>query len=114
MLTVIAKTEEAKSGAAYNVERHLRWNGAGLATLLGAFDDQKGFDAFCELVETLSQSNIDADRVETLLRDILFFLSDLRSSEIDHVAYLRRIPAPEMARWHGAKLSELLAGFSAH
>ncbi|SNT76949.1 hypothetical protein [Paracoccus seriniphilus] len=102
---------EARLSAAYAAEQHLRRHGASLCDLLDALDDPSGFAALCDLHGAYGQPIPDTDAVETALRDIQRILAEQTPSSLDRIGHERRLPASDMARWHGARVSELLARF---
>ena len=102
---------EARLGAAYAAEQHLRRHGASLCGLLDALDDPSGFAALCNLHGAVGQPIPDADAVEAALRDIWRFLADQAPSSLDRIGHERGLPASDMTRWHGARVSDLLARF---
>ncbi|MFC0161762.1 hypothetical protein CDZ97_21825 [Mameliella alba] len=104
-------TAEARLGAAYTVEKHLRRHGASLCDLLDALDDRKGFSALCDLHGAFGQPIPDADAVEVALRDIRRILADQAPTSLDRIGHERGLPASDMTRWHGARVSELLGRF---
>lgn len=102
---------EARLGAAYAVEQHLRRHGASLCDLLDALDDPSGFAALCDLHGAFGQPIPDTDAVEVALRDIRRILADQPPSSLDRIGHERGLPASGMTLWHGARVSELLAQF---
>ena len=104
-------TAEARLGAAYTVEQHLRRHGASLCDLLDAIDDKKGFSALCDLHGAFGQPIPDADAVEAALQGILGILANQAPSSLDRIGHERGLPASDMTLWHGARVSELLARF---
>jgi len=102
---------DARLGAAYMAEQHLRRHGASLCDLLDALDDPSGFAALCDLHSAFGQPFPDADAVEAALRDIRRILADQAPSTLDRIGHERGLPASDMACWHGARVSELLARF---
>jgi hypothetical protein len=111
MLSTNYLTEEARLGAAYTTEQHLRRHGASLCDLLDALDDPSGFEALCDLHSAFSHPIPDTEAVEVALADILRILADQPLSSLDRIGYERGMPASDMTRWHGARISELLARF---
>ncbi|WP_156943933.1 hypothetical protein [Roseivivax isoporae] len=102
---------QARFNAVAATEDHLRRHGAGLCDLLDALDDRSGFDALCDLHGAISERFPDADAVEQALRDIRRILSEQAPSALDRISHERSLPASDMTRWHGARVSELLARF---
>ena len=102
---------EARLGAAYTTENHLRRHGASLCDLLDALEDPSGFAALCDLHSAYGQPIPDVDAVEASLTDIHRILVNQTASSLDRVGYDRGLPASDMARWHGARISELLTRF---
>lgn len=111
LVTTTLDTAESRLGAAYTVERHLRRHGASLCDLLDAFMDASGFAALCDLRAAFGQPVPNADAVEAALRDIQSVLADQTPSSLDRIGHDRGLPASDMTRWHGARVSELLAAF---
>ncbi|MDG4647264.1 hypothetical protein P6F26_02305 [Roseibacterium sp. SDUM158017] len=109
--TTTIDTAEARLGAAYAVEQHLRRHGASLCDLLDALDDPSGFAALCDLHGAFGQPIPDADAVEAALRDIRRILADQAPTSLDRIGHVRGLPASDMTRWHGARVSELLGRF---
>ena len=109
--TTTLDTAEARLGAAYTVEQHLRRHGASLCDLLDALDDPSGFAALCDLHGAFGQPIPDADAVEAALRDIRRILADQAPTSLDRIGHERDLPASDMTRWHGARVSELLGRF---
>lgn len=109
--TTTLDTLEARLCSAYEVEQHLRRHGPGLCDLLDTLDDPSGFEALCDLQAAFGQPIPDADAVEAALRDILRILADQTPSSLDRIGHERGLPASDMTRWYGARISELLARF---
>ena len=109
--TTTLDTAEARLGAAYMVERHLRRHGASLCDLLDALDDPSGFAALCDLHSAFGQPIPNADAIEVALRDIGRILADQAPSSLDRIGHERGLPASDMTLWHGARVSDLLAQF---
>lgn len=109
--TTTLDTAEARLGAAYTVEQHLRRHGASLCDLLDALDDPSGFAALCDLHGAFGQPIPDADAIEVALRDIGRILADQALSSLDRIGHERGLPASDMTLWHGARVSDLLARF---
>lgn len=101
----------ARFDAAAATEDHLRRHGAALCNLVDALDDEIGFFAFCDLHSAFGRPVPDDDAVEAALGDILRVLADQLPSSLDRVGYVQNLPASDMTRWHGARVSELLARF---
>ena len=104
-------TAEARLGASYAVEKHLRRHGASLCDLLDALDDPSGFAALCDLHGAFGQPIPDADAVEAALRDIHRVLAEQIPSSLDRIGHERGLAASDMTLWHGARVSEFLARF---
>lgn len=103
---------QARFDAAAAAEKHLRYNGASLCDLLDALEDKSGFAALCDLHAALGHSVPDAGAVEAALRHIHHVLGNQKASTLDRIGYERRLPASDMTRWHGARISDLLTLFS--
>ncbi len=110
-LTTAIDHDQARYGVTADTQKHLRQHGASLCDLLDALDDPSGFSALCDLHAAFGQPFPDADAVETALRNIHCVLANLAPSSLDRVGRKRNLPASDMARWHGARVSELLARF---
>ncbi|WP_157772683.1 hypothetical protein [Pseudoponticoccus marisrubri] len=109
--TTTLDTAEARLGASYAVEQHLRRHGASLCDLLDALDDPSGFAALCDLHGAFGQPIPETHAVEVALRDIRRILADQAPSSLDRIRHERGLPASDITRWHGARVSELLARF---
>ncbi|MCR8827885.1 hypothetical protein [Pseudosulfitobacter koreensis] len=102
---------QARFDATAATEDHLRYHGAALCDLLDALDGETGFSTFCDLHSAFGRPVPEADAVQAALRDIHNILADQAPSTLDRIGYERKIPASDMTRWHGARVSELLARF---
>src|SRR6056297_735521 len=109
--TTTLETAQARLGAACSVEQHLRRHGASLCDLLDALDDPSGFAALCDLHSAFGQPIPDTDAIEVVLRDIRRILADQAPSSLDRIGHERGLPACDMTRWHGARVSEFLGRF---
>ncbi len=109
--TTTLDTTEARLGAAYAVEQYLRRHGASLCNLLDALDDPGGFASLCDLHGAFGLPFPDPDAVEAALCEIHLCLEEQRPSSLDRIGYERGFSASDMSRWHGARVSELLARF---
>lgn len=105
--TTIIDLSQARYDAVAATEQHLRRHGAGLCVLLDALDDPAGFEALLRLHAAFSEQFSDAGAVGDALHDIGRFLADQAPSALDSTGRERNFPAPDMARWHGARISEL-------
>lgn len=110
-ITTAIDLDQARYGATAGTQKHLRQHGASLCDLLDALEDPSGFSALCDLHAAYEQPFPDANTVETALRNIHRVLVDLAPSSLDRIGRKRNLPASDMARWHGARVSELLARF---
>ncbi len=102
---------QARYDAVAATQRHLRRHGASLCDLLDALDDQAGFDALCRLHSAFSQPFPDADAVEDAVHDICRFIASQSPSSLDRIGVERNFESSDMARWHGARMSELYGKF---
>lgn len=102
---------QAQYNAVAASENHLRRHGASLCDLLDAITDPAGFEALCRLHSAFSCPFPDPDAIVDALQDIARFLADQSLSDLDCVARERNFPASEMARWHGARVSDLISRF---
>lgn len=100
--------------AAAATETHLHHHGAGLCDLLDALDalDDKSIrSTLCDLYGAFALPIPDVKAVEAALYGIHRHLMNQAPSKLDRVGYARNLPASDMTRWHGARVSELLARF---
>lgn len=111
LITTPLDAADAHLGAAYTVEQHLRRHGASLCDLRDALDDPGGFAALCDLYAAFGQPIWNADTVERALRAIQRILAEQTASSLERIGQTQNLPASDMARWHGARISELRAGF---
>ena len=102
---------QARYDAVAATQRHLRRHGASLCDLLDALDYQAGFDALCRLHSAFSQPFPDADSVEDAVHDIGRFIASQSPSSLDRIGVERNFESSNMARWHGARMSELYGKF---
>lgn len=102
---------QARYDAIAATEKYLRRNGRALCDLLDALDDPAGFEAFCRLHSAFSVPFPDADSIEDALHDIVRFLADQSTSSLDRTGRERNFPCCDMARYHGARISELFTRF---
>ncbi|AQS48565.1 hypothetical protein BMG03_12760 [Thioclava nitratireducens] len=105
------ETTEARHAAVYTAEQHLRRHGASLCDLLDALDDKSGFGALCDLHSAFGQPIADPDIVERALRDIHRVLAGQAPSALERISRERGLHANDMTRWHGARISEIIARF---
>ncbi|WP_286697796.1 hypothetical protein [Sulfitobacter sp. TMED3] len=103
------ETDEARFNTTYLVEQYLRRHGASLCDLLDALEDPSGFAALCDLHTAYGQPIPDVEVVESALRNIHRVLAEQLPSSLDRIGHERRLSAADMTRWHGARVSELLA-----
>ncbi|NUH66541.1 hypothetical protein HTT03_14755 [Sulfitobacter sp. S0837] len=109
--TNTANISQARYDAVAATQKHLRRNGASLCDLLDALDDPAGFEALCRLHSAFSYPFPDADAVEDAVHDIIRFLADQSPSSLDRIGTERNFAASDMARWHGARISEIYGKF---
>ncbi len=95
-----------------DTERHLRRHGAALCDLFDAFDAPSGFDGLCDLHGIFGNQNPDAGAIKSALQEIENALAKQTSQAADSAAHDRNFDASAALRWHGARISELLARFS--
>lgn len=105
----ILNSDQARYNATTDAQSYLCQHGASLCDLLDALDDPAGFGALCDLHGAFSQPFPDPEAVETALGAIHRILAVLAPSALDRIGQARNLPASDMARWHGARVSELLA-----
>ena len=105
--TNTSNISQARFDAVAETQKHLRRNGASLCDLLDALDDPAGFEALCRLHSAFSHPFPDADAVEDAVHDITRFLADQSPSSLDRIGLERNFAASDMARWHGARISEI-------
>jgi hypothetical protein len=103
--------DQARYNAIFDAQNYLHRDGASLCDLLDALDDPAGFSALCDLHAAFSQPFPDPEAVQTALVLIHRVLEGLAPSALDRIGHKRGMPAPDMACWHGARVSELLARF---
>lgn len=94
-----------------DTQKHLRQHGSSLCNLLDIIDEPSGIDALCDLYAALDTASPDAAKVEAPLQEIERFLAKQAPSELDLLGREWNFYAAEAARWHGARLSELVARF---
>lgn len=92
--------------------KHLRDHGSSLCHLLDEFDDPLGIDALCDLHNEFEKPFPQQDIIETALRDIERVLAGQTPSSLDRLGRERNFYASDATRWHGARVGELLAGFT--
>ncbi|MEP2878151.1 MAG: hypothetical protein ABJP13_00010 [Sulfitobacter sp.] len=109
--TTALNISQARFNTAFATETHLRHHGAGLCALLDALDDQSGFAAFCDLQAAFGKPVPDFTAVQIALCEIHRVLAEQTQSSLDRIGHERNLPASDMTRWHGARVSELLARF---
>nr|WP_309502985.1 hypothetical protein [uncultured Roseovarius sp.] len=109
--TTTLDKSQARHDATAATEAHLRRHGAGLCNLLDALDDPSGFEALCHLHSAFGQPFPDAEALGGALRHIHRVLAEQEPSALDRIGRERNLPASDMTRWHGARVSELLARF---
>jgi hypothetical protein len=102
---------EARLEAAYAAQKHMRRHGASLCDLLDALDDPAGIDALCDLHSASGQPIPDVDAIETAVSAIHRVLAEQAPSSLDRIGVERCLPASDLTRWHGARISELLNRF---
>ncbi|MEX3314410.1 hypothetical protein [Sulfitobacter sp. PS-8MA] len=74
-------------------------------------DDPAGFEALCRLHSAFSNPFPDADAVEDAVHDISRFLADQSPSSLDRIGAERNFAESDMARWHGARISQIYGKF---
>jgi hypothetical protein len=94
-----------------DTERHLRRHGAALCDLFNVFDAPSGFDALCDLHGIYGNQNPDAVAIKEALQEIERSLSMQTTAVADNAARHLKFDASAALRWHGARISELLARF---
>ena len=93
------------------VREHLRNEGASLCTLLEALEDHSAIDAFLDLNTEFGKRDPDVPAIQ---RALLAIADRLGSQSFEHLDLLARImnsPTSDAIRWHGAKVSDLVARF---
>ncbi|WP_417599342.1 hypothetical protein [Pararhodobacter oceanensis] len=93
------------------IQRFLRQHGVSLCNLLDELDDVAGIDALCDLHAKLCVPYPDAGEVMSSLTDIKHILAAQSPASLDRIARERGFYATEAARWHGARIAELVARF---
>ncbi|PFG63728.1 hypothetical protein AXZ77_2338 [Thioclava sp. ES.031] len=109
--TTNLETAEVRHAAAYTAEQYLRRHGASLCDLLDALEDKSGFASLCDLHSAFGQPVADPDAVEMALQGIHRALADQAPSSLERITQERGLPASDMTRWHGARVSEIIARF---
>ncbi len=104
-------TAETRLGVANAMEQHLRRHGASLCDLLDALDDSSEFATLCGLYDAFRQPIKMPIPFEGALRAIQRLLTDQTPSSRDRIGHERGLSTSDMARWHGARVSELRARF---
>jgi hypothetical protein len=95
-----------------DTERHLRRHGPALCDLFNAFDTPSGFDALCDLHGIFGYQHPDATEIKSALQEIETALAKQTSQAADTAARNCNFDASAALRWHGARISELLARFT--
>lgn len=110
--TTNCNTNQAAYDRIADTERHLRRHGAALCDLFDAFDAPSGFDGLCDLHGIFGNQNPDAAAIKSALQEIVDALAKQTTQAADRAAHDRNFDASAALRWHGARVSELLARFS--
>ena len=95
-----------------DTELHFRRHGVSLCDLFAVFDAPSGFDAFCELHGIFGTQHPDAGAIKAALQEIEAALSKQTAGAADIASRDRGFDASGALRWHGARISDLLARFS--
>ncbi|WP_206019248.1 hypothetical protein, partial [Roseovarius spongiae] len=80
-------------------------------SILHAGSHSSGFAALCDFYGALGQPIRNADPVGGALRAIRSLMGDQASPSLGRIGETRDLPASDMARCHGARVSELRARF---
>ena len=80
------------------VREHLRNEGASLCTLLEALEDHSAIDAFLDLNTEFGKRDPDVPAIQSF-------------EHLDLLARIMNSPTSDAIRWHGAKVSDLVARF---
>ncbi|QYX55522.1 hypothetical protein K1T73_10450 [Roseovarius sp. SCSIO 43702] len=92
--------------------QHLREHGRSLCHLLEEIDDPLAIDALCDLHNEFEKPVPQPTVIEAALRDIERVLAGQTPSSLDRIGRERNFYASDATRWHGARMSELLVGFT--
>lgn len=94
--------------------KYLREHGSSLCHLLEELDEPLGIDALCDLHNEFEKPfpRQRQDVIESALRDIEQVLAGQTPSSLDRLGRERNFYASDATRWHGARMSDLLAGFT--
>lgn len=92
--------------------KHVHEHGSSLCHLLDEIDDPLGIDALCDLFNEFEKPAPQPEAIVTALRDIERVLAGQTPSSLDRLGRERNFYAADATRWHGARVSELLAGFA--
>jgi len=112
---MLIKNTTGQTQAAYDatrsVELHLRRHGAGLVQILDLLDDPSGMDAVLDLSEEFGKRFPDAGIVKASVDRIYQTLASQTPTSWAKMAREWNFHADAAARWHGARVSELLSKF---
>ncbi len=109
--TIPTSPAGAIHGMTSDTQKHLRQHGGSLCDLLDAIGEPGGIDALCDLYGAFETPSPDAATVEAALRDIERLLAKQAPSSLDRLGRAGNFHAAEATRWHGARMSELVARF---
>ena len=93
------------------VREHLHNEGASLCTLLEALEDHSALDAFLDLNIEFGKVDPDAPAIQGALLTIVDRLGSQSFEHLDILARVMNSPTSDATRWHGAKVSDLVARF---
>ncbi len=99
------------SGAIEAVRKHLHHEGASLCNLLEALDEPCGVDALIDLNMEFGKSHPRAPAIQDALQIIQELLGNQSFEYLELLGRAMNYPTLDATRWHGAKVSDLLAGF---
>lgn len=112
MLNKITTSQtQAAYDATHSVELHLRRHGAGLVQILDLLDDSSGIDAVLDLSEEFGKRFPDAAVVKVSVNQVYQALASQTPTSWTKMAREWNFHADTAARWHGARISELLSKF---
>jgi hypothetical protein len=99
------------TGKVADTEKFLRRNGQGLCDLFHALDAPTGSDALSDLHRIFARPNPEPKTIERELDAMERTLARQAASTVDKAAREWSFDAAAAVRWHGARISELLARF---
>ena len=86
-------------------------NGAELCKFLELMKEEGALDELCTLHAQIGSVTPNIPAVIEALRQIVETLARQAASKLDEISHISRLDADGMARWCGAKLTDLLGSF---